>query len=64
MLDNMAIDQIKEAISYIDKRAIVEVSGGVIKKDLAALADVGVDIISVGALTHSARCVDISMRII
>ncbi|MBN1932588.1 MAG: carboxylating nicotinate-nucleotide diphosphorylase [Desulfobacterales bacterium] len=64
MLDNMSIDQIKEAVAYIDKRAIVEVSGGVTKKDLAALADVGVDIISVGALTHSARCMDISMRII
>lgn len=63
MLDNMNIDQIKAAVKRIDRRAVVEVSGGVTKDRLRSLADTGVDIISVGALTHSARCVDISMRI-
>jgi len=63
MLDNMNIRQIKEAIDFIDGKAIVEVSGGITKDDLVPLADTGVDIISVGALTHSARCVDISMSI-
>ena len=63
MLDNMDIEQIKEAVRLINHRAIVEVSGGVTRKDLAKLADTGVDIISVGALTHSARSVDLSMRI-
>jgi len=63
MLDNMTIKQIKEATAFIDKRAVVELSGGVTKGDLKSLADTGVDIISVGALTHSARCVDISMQI-
>ncbi len=63
MLDNMSIEQIKEATAFIDGRAIVEVSGNVTKSVLKSLADAGVDIISVGALTHSARCVDISMRI-
>jgi nicotinate-nucleotide pyrophosphorylase (carboxylating) len=63
MLDNMTIKQIKEATAFIDKRAIVELSGGITKSDLKSLADTGVDIISVGALTHSARCVDISMQI-
>jgi len=63
MLDNMTIKQIKEATAFIDKRAVVELSGGVTKGDLKSLAETGVDIISVGALTHSARCVDISMRI-
>ena len=63
MLDNMTIKQIKEATAFIDKRAVVELSGGITKGDLKSLADTGVDIISVGALTHSARCVDISMQI-
>jgi nicotinate-nucleotide pyrophosphorylase (carboxylating) len=64
MLDNMNILQIQEAVKLIDGRALVEVSGMVTKKDLKELAGTGVDIISVGALTHSAPSVDISMRII
>lgn len=63
MLDNMTLPQIREAVELIDKRATVEVSGGVTDKTLAELARTGVDVISVGALTHSARCVDLSMRI-
>jgi nicotinate-nucleotide pyrophosphorylase (carboxylating) len=63
MLDNMSIGQIKEAVAFINKKALVEVSGNVTKSDLNSLADAGVDIISVGALTHSAGCVDMSMRI-
>ena len=63
MLDNMDLDTIKEATRLINKQALVEVSGGVTQKDLQALADSGVDLISVGALTHSARAVDLSMRI-
>lgn len=64
MLDNMAPVQIKEAAALIGNRAMVELSGNVTKNILQSLADTGVDIISVGALTHSARCVDISMRIL
>jgi nicotinate-nucleotide pyrophosphorylase (carboxylating) len=63
MLDNMNIQKIKEAVAFINGKAVVEVSGGITKKGLKPLAVTGVDIISVGALTHSARCVDISMRI-
>jgi nicotinate-nucleotide pyrophosphorylase (carboxylating) len=63
MLDNMSIGQIKEAVAFINKKALVEVSGNVTKSGLNSLADAGVDIISVGALTHSAGCVDMSMRI-
>ena len=63
MLDNMDIPQIKEAVKKINGKAKVEVSGGVTKENLIGLANTGVDIISSGALTHSARCVDISMRI-
>lgn len=63
MLDNMDIDQIKKAIEFINGKSVVEISGGVTIDSLNQLADTGVDIISAGALTHSARSVDISMRI-
>ena len=63
MLDNMNIEQIKAAVALIAGKAAVEVSGGITKSGLKPLEDAGVDIISVGALTHSAVCVDISMRI-
>ena len=63
MLDNMDLDRIKQSIKHIDGRALVEVSGRITIESLNRLADVGVDIISVGALTHSARSVDLSMRI-
>jgi nicotinate-nucleotide pyrophosphorylase (carboxylating) len=63
MLDNMAPDEIRAAVDRIGGRARVEISGGVQREDLAVLADCGADIISVGALTHAARAVDISMRI-
>lgn len=63
MLDNMDIPMIKKAVELIDGRALVEVSGGITIDDIIVLADKGVDIISIGALTHSARFMDISMRI-
>ncbi len=62
MLDNMNVEQIKEAVLFINKRAIVEISGGVTRENLLMLSDTGVDIISSGALTHSAVSVDLSMR--
>ncbi len=63
MLDNMDADAIRQATDLIAKRALVEVSGGVTAENLQSLAAAGVDLISVGALTHSARAVDISMKI-
>jgi nicotinate-nucleotide pyrophosphorylase (carboxylating) len=63
MLDNMDGDQIKEAVTAIAGRALVEVSGNVTLANLRELAQSGVDLISVGALTHSARAVDLSMQI-
>jgi len=63
MLDNMDIPGIKEAVSIIKGRALVEISGNVTLERVRALADTGVDIISAGALTHSAPNVDLSMRI-
>jgi len=63
LLDNMNLNQIQEAVSVIDHRVLVEVSGGVTRNQLKALAQTGVDLISIGALTHSAIAVDLSMRI-
>jgi nicotinate-nucleotide pyrophosphorylase (carboxylating) len=63
MLDNMDLKTIVEATRLIDHRALVEISGGVTTDGLQALAESGVDLISVGALTHSARAVDLSMKI-
>ena len=64
MLDNMDLDQIRSAVKLVDGRAKIEISGGVTKKHLAKLGATGVDYISSGALTHSARAVDLSMRIL
>jgi len=63
MLDCMTIDQIKEAVAFVDGRAVIEVAGKISKSDLIPLADTGVDIISIGALTHQATCVDMTMQI-
>jgi len=63
LLDNMALVDIHLARKVAGDAAILEVSGGVSLKTVRAIAETGIDIISVGALTHSARAVDISMRI-
>jgi nicotinate-nucleotide pyrophosphorylase (carboxylating) len=64
MLDNMSLDQITEAVRRIAGRAVVEVSGGITLETVRAVAHAGVDIISVGALTHSAPAVDLHMRLV
>lgn len=62
MLDNMDHAQMKEAIALIAGRAKVEISGNVTKERIAALAGLGVDYISSGALTHSAPILDLSLK--
>ena len=62
LLDNMSIDQIKEAVLRSRGRAAVEISGGVTVERMAALADTGAEYVSVGALTHSAPAVDMSVE--
>ncbi len=64
MLDNMDLPMIETAVRLIDRRALVEVSGNVTLERVAALAATGVDIISSGALTHSVKAADISLRLI
>lgn len=61
MLDNMDTATMKEAVAMIGGKALVEASGGVNLETVGAIAATGVDIISVGALTHSCRAMDISM---
>ena len=63
MLDNMSIETMKAAVALIDGQAEVEASGNMTAERLAAVAAVGVDYISIGALTHSVRAFDISMKI-
>lgn len=62
MLDNMSIEEIKKAIEIIDKRAKIECSGNVSKENIKTLANLGIDYISSGALTHSAPILDISLK--
>ena len=62
MLDNMAPELMAEAVKLIDHRAVVEASGGIDETTLAAAAKSGVDVISVGALTHSVKAFDVSMK--
>lgn len=61
MLDNMDLETMKEAVILIAGRATVEASGGVNLSSVRSIAETGVDIISVGALTHSAPSMDISL---
>jgi nicotinate-nucleotide pyrophosphorylase (carboxylating) len=61
MLDNMDPAAMQEAVRLIDHRALVEASGGVTLESVAAVAGSGVDIVSIGALTHSVRSCDIGM---
>ncbi len=61
MLDNMDLATMRRAVALIDGRAMVEASGGVNLQTVRGIAETGVDIISVGALTHSARACDIGM---
>lgn len=62
MLDNMTHEEMQEAVTYIAGRAEIEVSGNVTRENIAALADLGVDYISSGALTHSSPILDISLK--
>lgn len=63
MLDNMSPELMKEAVKINDGKALLEASGGITNETLRAVAESGVDIISVGALTHSVKAFDISMYI-
>ena len=63
MLDNFEIDEMKKAVKIINGKCKVEASGGVNLDTVKAIAETGVDFISVGALTHSVKALDISLEI-
>ena len=61
MLDNMPVSLMRQAMELIDGRAVVEASGGITMETVRAVAETGVDLISIGGLTHSATALDISL---
>jgi nicotinate-nucleotide pyrophosphorylase (carboxylating) len=63
LLDNMSVKEMKEAVLIAKKRVLLEASGGITLKTVEAISKTGVNLISVGALTHSARSVDISLEV-
>jgi len=63
LLDNMAPEQLAAAAALVDGRAALEASGGVSLETVRAIAETGVDFISIGALTHSARALDVSLEV-
>ncbi|PTL73436.1 nicotinate-nucleotide diphosphorylase (carboxylating) [Rathayibacter caricis DSM 15933] len=63
MLDNFAPEQLRQGVTLIGGRAVVEASGGVNLETVRAIAEAGVDVISVGALTHSVRSLDLGLDI-
>ena len=63
LLDNMSLPQLAEAVRMINKQALSEASGGISLDTVAAVAETGVDLISVGALTHSAPVLDVGLDI-
>ena len=63
MLDNMGLAEMKKAVKAVARRALLEASGNVSLKNVAKIAGIGVDFISVGEITHSVRAADISLKI-
>lgn len=63
LLDNMDLPTLREAVRINDRRAVLEISGGVTLETLRALAETGVDRISIGALTKDVKAIDFSMRL-
>jgi len=63
LLDNMPLEELQAAVALVDGRARLEASGGVTLETIRAIAETGVDEISVGALTHSARSLDVSLEL-
>lgn len=64
MLDNMSLEDMKKAVEISKGRVILEASGGITIDELVEVAKTGVDVISVGSLTHSVKAMDISLNII
>jgi nicotinate-nucleotide pyrophosphorylase (carboxylating) len=63
MLDNMGLEDMRQAVQLIKGHALIEASGGITLDRVKAVAETGVDLISIGALTHSAKALDISLEL-
>ena len=63
MFDNMDLDEMREGLKLVDGRAMTEASGGINEKTIGPIAQLGVDIISLGDLTHSINALDVSLDI-
>lgn len=63
LLDNMTVEQVREAVAKAGGKVLLEVSGGVTRDNVAEYASTGVDVISMGAITHSARHMDFSLEV-
>ena len=63
LLDNMPVEEVSDAVALAGGRALLEVSGGVTLENIREYAETGVDLISVGAITHSAPCADVSLEV-
>ncbi len=63
MLDNMGLEHMRRAVQLVHGRALIEASGGITLDNVRSVAETGVDLISVGAITHSPRAVDISLEL-
>ncbi|HET9469482.1 MAG TPA: nicotinate-nucleotide diphosphorylase (carboxylating), partial [Usitatibacter sp.] len=61
LLDNLTAEQIRPIVEHIGARALTEASGGITEENVAAIAATGVDVISIGALTHSVSALDLSL---
>jgi len=63
MFDNMDLDEMKEAMKVVNRKAMVEASGGINEQTIVPIAEIGVDIISIGDLTHTVKALDISLDV-
>ena len=63
MLDNMAVGEMKKVVELARGRALIEASGGITLENVRQIAEAGVDLISVGAITHSAKALDLSLEL-
>jgi len=63
MLDNMDLETMKKAVDLVNGRALLEASGSVNEQNIMDIAKTGVDLISVGGLTHSVKALDISLDV-
>ncbi len=63
MLDNMNLEDMRRAVQLVKGRALIEASGGVTLENVRTVAETGVDFISIGALTHSPKALDISLEL-